>query len=166
MVSGDKFRTLWPLPGGVGNYLTTLEWIVAQVAAVGRTEEVAARIVDRYDVGSLKTATSYLRVVHALGLIEISGQSVYLTRRGRTFLDAPSPAIVEEVLNARIAGCTDITAELARRPRRIGPLTELMREQGHSWSTNTQVRYRLRWLEEVGAVERQGTTRPEYRVTD
>ena len=164
MAPTGMFRTLWPLPGGVGNYLKTLEWIVKQVAEVGRTDAVAGLLVERFGVSNRKTAMSYLRVAHTLGLIEISGPSTYLTPEGEAYAVTPSPTLVAKVLNSRIVGCADITAELARRPRRIGPLTQLMRERGHTWSTNTQVRYRLRWLEEVGEVQRQGTVRPEYHT--
>lgn len=166
MGRGDKFQTLWPLPGGAGNYLSALEWIVRQVADDDRTEDIVDRMVTHYGLASHKTAASYLRVPHVLGVIEIVGNSVYLTAVGKEFLATPAATIIETGLVTRISGCTDITAELARRPRRLGPLAELMRERGHSWSTNSQVRYRLRWLEEVGVVGRKGTTRPEYHVVD
>ncbi|WP_338857834.1 hypothetical protein WDY80_23870 (plasmid) [Gordonia hongkongensis] len=166
VVRNEKFQTLWPLPGGVGNYLFALEWIVGQVAGVERTESVVDQMVAHYSLASRKAAVSYLRVAHTLGLIEIVGSSVYLTPVGKAYIASPCPKLVEESLVSRVSGCADITAELALRPRRLGPLAELMRERGHRWSTNSQVRYRLRWLEEVGVVGRRGTSRPEYHMVD
>lgn len=158
-------KTLWPLPGGSGSYLATLSWLLAQVASTAKTAEVIQRMVEQYQLTSYKAAGSYLRVPHTLGLIEIVGASVYLTTVGRDYLGDPSPGIVRDLLETRVSGCTDIVGVLNGRPRRIGPLTERMRELGHSWSTDKQVRYRLRWLEEVGVVERLGGIRqPEYRI--
>lgn len=161
-----KSKTLWPLPGGSGHYLATLSWVVEQVEGTTRKADVLGRMVERFGLSSHKAADSYLRVPHTLGLIEIVGQSVYLTDVGLDYLHNPSREVVRDMLNTRISGCTDIAAALDGRPRRIGPLTAMMRELGHHWSTNSQVRYRLRWLEEVGVVERLGGTRQtEYRIT-
>lgn len=159
-------KTLWPLPGGSGSYLSTLSWLLERVQNSVKTAEIVQRMVEQYNLQSHKAAASYLRVPHTLGLIEIVGESVYLTAVGREYLRNPSPSIVRDLLGARVSGCTDIVGVLQDRPRRIGPLTVRMRELGHTWTTDKQVRYRLRWLEEVGVVERVGGIRqPEYRVS-
>lgn len=159
-------RTLWPLPGGTGNYLNALLWILTAVEATSETEAVVSRMMERFQLSSRKATKSYLRVVDALGFIEIVGNSVYLTPQGNAYLSHPSSDTVRVALLQNIEGCVTLAEILVQRPSRIGRLLAEMRAAGHTWTTDSQVRYRLRWLEEVGAVERLGGVRPEYRLVD
>lgn len=158
-------RSLWPLPGGTGQYLASLSTILHLVAETTDTDTVLDQIVANFDrARSHKTARSYLRVVDSLGLARLDGPVVRLTPLGREYLRTRDPAIVRAALLDRVEGTAELLSLLRQQPARIGLLHQRMRANGYQWRTLSQVRYRLRWLEEVGAVTRHGRARPEYRV--
>ena len=164
MSDAPKARTLWPLPGGRGSYLSTLRRILHMVAQTTDTERVIDEFVAGYHLDSRTTARSYLRVVHTLGFVDLVGSSVYLTRAGKAELAEPDTDRVRRALLTRVAGTREILSALRARPLRIGPLRERLRGAGYGWSSETQVRYRLQWLEEVGAIECSAAHWAEYRI--
>jgi hypothetical protein len=88
---------------------------------------------------------------------------------GNPVVDRGVPATKDHASATRtprpwVDGVSEVIQLLRRQPMRIGRLHERMQADGYRWSTLGQVRYRLRWLEEVGAVTRFGTVRPEYRL--
>jgi hypothetical protein len=158
---------LWPLPGGVGHYMETLLWLVEVAQSVPVGTDIVDAMMERYSLSSRKTALSYLRVPHSLGFLELIGDSVYVTDQGNALLKSKDKHLVEAALLQRIEGCRVVIEALTERPRRLGHLIEQMSDMGfEQWSTGSQLRYRLRWLEECGVVERIGTTRPEYKLVD
>lgn len=161
-----KLRTLWPLPGGSGHYLDSLAQIVEIVAGTTDVGNVVTRMVESFNLSSPKAARSYLRVLGSLGMVELAGSSIYLTTEGSRFRAERASTIVRHALLTRIAGCDEILTILRRRPLRIGLLGEELHVQGYGWATLSQLRYRLRWLEEVGLVKRRGSARPEYCLVD
>lgn len=163
MTEKSRFRTLWPLPGGSGAYLRSLRWIVENSKNSCTVAELQTSLVRRFDLKGHRTSISYLRVVHSLGLIEIVGKSIYLTPTGIAFLNSEDPGIIRQALLDRIEGCDLMLDILADRPLRISVLLLKLNEAGkYSWATQAQVRYRLRWLEEVGEIVRIGKGQPEY----
>jgi repressor of nif and glnA expression len=165
MSDTPKARTLWPLPGGSGTYLAGLRRILGMVEQTSDRETILDQLVAAYGLTSRKAARSYLQVLNTLGFVEVVGRSVYLTPEGRKELAKPNRARVRQALLGRVAGCTELLEALGKRPLRMAGAAEHLRAAGFRWSTQTQVRYRLRWLEEVGDVERHGNARPEYRLT-
>lgn len=160
-----RARTLWPLPGGAQTYGDSLLYVLGMVSSHTDTGQVVEGLMDRSQLKSSKAGRSYLRVIHTLGFVDLVGQSVYLTESGRAYLGSPSRAALADALLSRVAGCEEIVALLRPRPLRISALAERMADQGYEWSTLSQLRYRLRWLEEAGLVERHGIARPEYALT-
>lgn len=135
------------------------------VEATSDRERVIERMMRDYSLSSAKAARSYLQVPHTLGFVETVGLSVYLSQNGRRELVGPDPLRVREALVTRIAGVEELLSAISKRPLRMGGAQEAMRRSGFGWATQAQTRYRLRWLEEVGDVERVGCARPEYRLT-
>lgn len=157
-----RAATLWPLPGGSGEHLTALTRILEWVRDLGSTRAVMAAIVGGFpNVSSTKTAESYLRVPSTLGLVEIDGPVCDLTDHGAGFLDDHDPARVKALLVERVAGVSELLRimDSGARSWRIGVLLERMQQCGFRWDRPNQVRNRLRWLEEVGAVGREGDRR-------
>jgi hypothetical protein len=161
----SRSRSLWPLPGGSGEYLASLHSILEMVHASTDTDEVLDQLLSAFPaVASRKAARSYLHVVNDLGLVDLDGPAIRLTTAGQKYRETKDAKVVERALLNRIAGVPELLALIAQRPRRLGLLCEAMRHEGFSWSTQSQVRYRLRWLEEVDWVTRHGQARPEYRL--
>jgi len=169
MVTNPRIsRTLWPLPGGVGSYLSSLVTFLEIVAGSESMDSAVASVLGHFSqVSSLKAARSYLHVVADLGLIEIDGYRVVLTEAGDEYLRTRDTSLVSQALTARIAGVNTILQILVSRPRRMGLIhAELQRSGFSSWRTDKQVRHRLRWLEEVGLVGKRGRGRPEYYLVE
>lgn len=93
------------------------------------------------------------------------GESTYLTDSGQAWSATGDVEIIRKALLNRVAGCSEILTLLAQRPLRTGALAEQLAVLGYEWRTLSQVRYRLRWLEAVGLVDRIGKVRPEYSPT-
>lgn len=152
------------MPGGQ-DYLAALERLIDTISASQDTEEVLDRLMERFGLASRKAALSYLRVASTLDLVTLLGPHVSLTRSGLAYAETHSPALVRHALLERVAGTEELLAAIDESPMRMSGACEHMRTLGYDWSTQSQVRYRLRWLEAVGLVERVGVgTRPIYRV--
>lgn len=163
----ERVRTLWPLPGGSGGYLAAVSEMLRMVRLTTDTDEVVDNVVGRFEaVRSRKAARSYLHVLGHLGLVDMDGPVIRLSASGTSFLSSHNPAIIREALVTRIAGVAELINILRKRPARIGLLLPQLQARGYQWTTMSQVRYRLRWLEELGVVTRHGRARPEYRAAE
>jgi hypothetical protein len=163
--SPRKFRTLWPLPGGTGSYLASAAKILAIITAAEDTGDAVDELVAQFPgVRSKKAALSYLRVLVSLGLVNLDGPKLLLTREGHEFFSQRDPTIIKDALIRRISGVEELLNILRINPGlRIGLLVPHLRAIGYEWTTYSQVRYRLLWLQEVGVVERTGRARQQYR---
>jgi hypothetical protein len=103
-------------------------------------------------VESLATANGYIRVLVALGFVEPGGGQVSLTPAGREFIEKHDVELVREVLRTRIVGIKELLEELAKGPRTMEQLQQVLGEVGLAWETNAQLGWRLHWLESVGLV--------------
>jgi hypothetical protein len=159
---------LWPLPGGAGSYLPSLATILELVARSESSDSAVKAIEAQFSqVSSLKACRSYLHVVANLGMIDIDGYHVAVTEMGSEYRRTKDPRLVRSALMDRIEGVKTILEILHERPRRIGLLHAELKQRGFvSWTTDKQVRYRLRWMEELGMVGKRGSARPEYFVDE
>lgn len=151
------------MPSGSGNYLGAVEVFLRLALDEPAVEDFLDRVRSEYgSVSSGKAAREYAHVVIDLGLLDFDRGFVRLTDVGGEYLRSRDRAIVRRALENRIAGVSELLRELGEEPDRIGLLAPRLREHGFGWKGHSQVRYRLRWLEEVGAVERVGRGRPTY----
>jgi len=99
-------------------------------------------------------------------MLERSRGRFVRTDIGDSFVRTGRHEIVLAQLIARIAAVEEIIDVLRTTPLRIGLLQQELLESGLiSWRTDKQVRYRLRWLEELGVLRREGKARPVYSLT-
>lgn len=165
--AGRKAQSIWPLPGGTGHLLESLHTFVGLAASRPTTDDYIDSVIDEFPgVTSAKAARSYMRVAIDLGFIETSGGRIVLSPDGVRFRRSHSTRLVRDALLDRIAGVDDLIDELTASPTRIGLLLPRMQARGYSWQTTSQVRYRLRWLEEVGVVSQEGRARPIYSIVN
>jgi hypothetical protein len=161
-----KYRTLWPLPGGGGQFLKSLRSMLLQVEKNRTRDQMVAFIFKKFpNVESEKAARSYLLVLHSLGLAEFPRLRSRLTPEGKAFLETRDIAIIRRVLLERIVGVSDLVELIHEQPRRIGLLLAAMNERGFQWSTASQIRYRLRWMQECDMVKVNGNARQTYLLT-
>jgi len=158
-------RSLWPLPGGTGKYLASLARFVSLAEDNPHIDEYVQRVVKSFrGVVSEKTARSYTHVAIDLGMLELHRNHVTATADGVRFAKTRDARIVEAALRSKIAGVDELLGELAAEPARIGELLPRMKSKGFNWTGLSQVRYRLRWLQEVGLVTAEGRARPIYAL--
>ena len=163
--TGRKAASIWPLPGGTGHLLESLGTFIDLAADRPLVDDYVYAVIDEFPgVTSAKAARSYMRVVIDLGFAETSRGRISITPDGRRFRRSGSPKIVRDALRKRIAGIDELIDELKTEPDRIGLLLPRMQGRGFAWTTTSQVRYRLRWLEEVGMVTQEGRARPIYSI--
>jgi hypothetical protein len=147
------YRSLWPLPGGNQAYVGALEKLLPLASDQPTTPEFIARLQGEFpQVESMATSNGYIRVLVALGFIELSAGQVSLTPAGREFAEQRDVRLVHDALEARIVGVKELLAELEDGPRTMEQLQQVLSELGLAWETNAQVVWRLHWLESIGLV--------------
>jgi hypothetical protein len=147
------YRSVWPLPGGNQAYVTALEKLLPLAADQPTRTEFISRLQHEFpQVGSLATANGYLRVLVALGFIELGSGQISLTPTGREFVRTRDVEFVREALRTRVVGVSELISELGDGPRTLQQLQQVLTDLGLAWETNAQVGWRLHWLESVGLV--------------
>jgi len=147
------YRALWPLPGGNQSYVTALEALMPHAKDQPATNEFIKRLQQDYpQVESIATANGYIRVLVALGFIEIDGGRINLTPSGRDFAETRDVEIVRSALRNRIVGITEMLTEFQNGPRTKEQLQRVLTTLGLAWETSSQVGWRIHWLESVGLI--------------
>jgi hypothetical protein len=147
------YRSLWPLPGGNQAYVLALEKLLPAAADQPTTTEFIRRLQETFpQVESLSTANGYIRVLVALGFVEVSSGQISLTPSGREFVESHDLHVVREALRMRIVGVKELLDELKDGQRTMTQLQEVLAEVGLAWETNAQLGWRLHWLESAGLV--------------
>lgn len=157
-------RALWPLPGSATDYSETI-LVLLRMAEDSPPVPSYCRRLEVSFPRVATTASGYLKSLTNVGLVECKEGEVRLTSAGRRLLRG-SRSVLPELLVARVAGVSDLMTSLSRKPMRIGHLHAQLQERGFAWRTQSQVRYRLRWMEAAGIVERVALSRyPQYALT-
>jgi hypothetical protein len=158
------YRSLWPLPGGNQAYVVALEKLLPLAGDQPTTADFISRLQQQFpQVESLATANGYIRVLVALGFVELSGGQVSLTPAGRDFVETRDIELVREALRVRVVGVNELLAELENGPRTMEQLQQVLTELGLAWETNSQVGWRLHWLESAELVVADDG---EYKLAD
>lgn len=158
------YRSLWPLPGGNQAYVAALKKLLPLAFDQPTTSLFISRLQKEFpQVESIATASGYVRVLVALGFVEISNGQIALTPLGRAFAETHDVELVREALRARVVGVKELLDELSQGPRTIEDLQHVLADVGLAWETNAQLGWRLHWLESVNLVFAEGGT---YRLVE
>jgi restriction system protein len=156
--ASGMYRALWPLPGGNQAYVTALEKLLPCAGDQPTTSIFIARLQEEFpQVESLATAKGYIRVLVALGFIDVDGDQVSLTPSGRDFVDTNEVELARAALLTRIVGVREMLDELGAGSRSMEDLQGVLANAGLVWETNSQLGWRLHWLESVGLVVQEGS---------
>ena len=162
----DRVRTFWPLPGGRKAWKSSLDQMLQFVA------EQAPRMVDAVEwmirsfgaVTSEKVARSYWRVPKSLGMLQTDGERLALTAEGAEYLKDRSPVVLLQIILSKVLGVREVLQYLSERPHTMEELlARLQAELGVEWETDTQVLWRVGWLEVLGAAWHEGSLWQEAR---
>jgi hypothetical protein len=166
-LASEKFKGIWPLYGGKGNYVLTLKRILEKICKENpTTDQLVSWLRTEYKSFSESVPSHVLRVVERnLGFIQKVGRQVSLTSSGEEFLKTNENRLVLDALQKRVLGFDEILSMLSKSPGLS--LTEihkgLVEKFNLDWKTTAQTMFRLAWLVSLGfAVEQHG----KYHLTD
>ena len=157
--SNNKSRSLWPLPGGVNSYIETLNDLLNKVDKEKCTKQdlITWFASDYENVTSLKTAAGYLNVPKNMGLITFVGNEVQLKKEGKEYLNSQDLDYLYKTISLNILAFEDIYELLlkSKKPKSEQELLEYVNENFDvEWSTLAQINFRLRWLLNIGKIEK------------
>lgn len=165
-------RSVWPLPGGQLQYLTTLEQIVkwADKSNFPTNTSFGEWLKGQFNVNSDKTVAGYLQVVVALGMLDKGKDGVLsIPALGRQFLgltgDGKTRLILDRFMTAYLA-FREILGVYRSAPEPVHLETLITTLQPHfpSWTSPAQYEYRNTWLLSLGCLRQvKGRT---YEITD
>jgi hypothetical protein len=147
------YRSLWPLPGGNQAYVTALAKLLPHAANQPTTHDFIGRLQQEFpQVESIATANGYIRVLVALGFVEVESGQMSLTPIGRQFIETHDIELVRDALRERVVGVRELLEALEQGPRTMDELQSVLAESGLAWETKAQLGWRLHWLESVELV--------------
>ena len=166
-MSSEKFKGIWPLYGGMRNYVLTLGKILERVNQENPTmDQLVSWLKSEYKASSETVPYGMLRVVNkCLGFIQEVGGRVKLTLAAEEFLRTGENRLVLDGLRRRVLGFEEILSMLAESQRLNLAETHkgLLERCNLDWRTNAQTMYRLNWLISLGFV---GKEYGKYFLTD
>jgi MoxR-like ATPase len=155
---GDKFAAVYPLPGGVRAYKTTLDALLRWIQALQPTNAVFfEHLAAEYDVSGRTAANGYRNLLKGFGLIAIlDDDRISITPVGNDYLAEPTPQRVFEILHSNFTGILETLVVIRANP---GSSTEetnqlLAKVLGATWQTSNQASFRRNWMLSIGAIER------------
>jgi hypothetical protein len=153
--------SLWPLPGGQENFVTTMSIVLRYVGDAEPTlDQFIQWMLSTFErVNSKKTAKSYIEMVRLAGLIEPRGDRLTLTADAATYLASNDPEDLLRTMCDNIAGLEETLERVRLTPSTPAEIETFLNELlGTSWSSQAQAGYRLQWLESFGKLgKRDGT---------
>lgn len=149
---------LWPLPGGVREYKTTLDALVAFIArAPISTSAFYDHLRDDYEVTGLTSRRGYRNLLIYTRYVSIDDQEVMsATAEGLAYLERRDPGDLFERMVAIYRGLLEVLVIVQALGRaESARLSELLQAlMGTSWDTDNQVSFRRNWLLSLGMTER------------
>lgn len=150
---------LWPLPGGnqnlVGSALKMLRF-------VAQTEPTQEQMIDWMltafpKVKSKKTSSGYIRVLKTLGLTAFDGETINITEPGSDALTKDPNEIILRQLCTCVAGVDNYLEALQEKPMTHQESHQFFKDElSVDWETDYQTKMRTLWLENVGAIRKEG----------
>ena len=155
----DKRLGIWPLPGGVREYKSTLDAILGTLAREPLSDaQFTALLADEYEVTGEVAIKGYRAFLTNTGLVTAAGGSLGLTEKGRAYVEGLDPGTLFEILHECFAGMLAllVIAETQGRVSAGRANDMLMALLGASWATKNQSSFRRNWLLSIGATDRTG----------
>ena len=157
-ISG-KNLSLWPLPGGQGNYVQTMWTMLTFVSEREPTlDEFIGWMTKTFEkVNSRRTAKGYIEMVRLAGLVEPREDRLVLTSGAASYLASTDQEELYRTMCNHIAGLEETLDRIRQAPVTLSELTAFLNSLlATQWDTDAQAGWRVRWLESFGKVYRAG----------
>jgi hypothetical protein len=152
----DKYQAFWPLPGGVENYVSTLQKALAFIKENRPAEQKLAEwfMGSFQTVKSVKNAQSYIRTtLRHSGLVDYDKHGLFLTQAGENYLAAPDSFRLFSTLDENILGFSEVLRMIPEGEYDMEELGQrLPRELALPWEEAHQTKWRVNWLRSMGFV--------------
>lgn len=158
-VDSEKSRSIWPLPGGIYNYIETLNRLLYTIKNGTKDKKGLIKwvITNFENVKSEKTTWGYINVPRNMGLIFFKDGIFGLTESGQNYLNTKDLNNLYETISKNILAFDDIYQFLktVQTPQSQEEILEYLKENFDiEWSTFAQVNFRLLWLENLKKIKR------------
>ena len=154
-----KFSSFWPFPGGISNYVQTLQKALNFIYKnKPNKKQLEYWFIDTFPkVKSEKNAKGYVtNVLKNSGLLVFSRNEIVLSENGRRYLDKPSNELLFSIFNDNILGFENIIKLLGESPSTMDELhknvVKELKQFGINWSTTYPILYRMNWFRSMGFV--------------
>ena len=161
----EKFKAIWPLPGGGTKYVNTLTRILKRIRENNPTyDELLKWFVSEFRLRGEKTPRSCLVYIRRFGFFKRIGERLSLTEDSLKFLESGNYKIVYEVIDNAVLGLDDILSWLSEEILSEDEIHErLVKKYNLNWKTSGQTYYRLCWLRSLGYINKKGR---KYHLTN
>jgi 5-methylcytosine-specific restriction protein B len=153
----EKRLGIWPLPGGVREYKSTLDALLGKLAREPLTDaQFATLLADEYEATGETAIKGYRAFLANTGLVTTTGGKLEITPRGRDYFERCDPTVLFEILHREFAGILELLVITETQDRvSAGRANEmLMALLGTSWASINQCAFRRNWLLSLGATDR------------
>ncbi|MDL5045915.1 restriction endonuclease [Oscillatoria amoena NRMC-F 0135] len=156
----EKNRAIWPLPGGINNYIETLNSFLEQIEKGNNTKKGLSKwyLTTFESVSSESTIQSYINVPKNMGLIRFENGVYQFTDDGRKYFKSKDNEFLYEIISSHILAFDDVYEyinSLARPVNEEEILNYLRDSFDIEWTTYAQVNFRLLWLMNLNKVFRK-----------
>lgn len=155
-----RFAGIYPLPGGVRQYKTTLDALLTWIADEPRSvQELGQHLRDRYEAYGAAAIPGYRRLLMNLGFVEERDDILELTEQGHAYRASGDPLKLfdcfyetfDGMLETLVITDTPKGAGLDETHRLLNTLLDI------NWQSNNQSNFRRNWLLSLGLTERAPT---------
>ena len=159
IIDSDKYRVMWPLPGGVDSYVETLINLLIEIRD-GNNDQ--SKLVNWFiesfeDVTSIETSKGYLRVPRYIGVIDIHKGNVELTAEGTIYLKNRDNDYLFNLISKNILAFDDVYAFIKSSETGVSEsdILDFLRNNFNiNWTSNAQVNFRVRWMMNLNKIYR------------
>ena len=160
MVGGptdEKLAGLSPLPGGVREFKTTADELLARIGDGCSRAELEAHFRTRYEVTGKTALQNYIGLLARLGLIRLEGTNVILGENAANYLPGRTPLALFRILDETFSGFLEMLV-VAKEMGAFGDAESVALFKqllDVDWESPNQVSFRRNWLLSLGAFERE-----------
>ncbi len=147
----EKSRSIWPLPGGINNYVETLNNFLAQINSGNNSKKGLGKwyLSNFESVSSEATIQSYINVPKNMGLIRFENGVYEFTDDGNKYFKSNDKELLYDIISKNILAFDDVyeyinTSKVPVNEEEI--LNYLKDSFDIEWTTYAQVNFRLLWL--------------------
>lgn len=157
-IDTDKNKSIWPLPGGIYNYIDALDKLLTEIQDGKKDKKsITNWIIKNFEnVKSEKTCLGYINVPKSMGLIFFKEGIIYLTDAGIQYLKSKDIQFLYETISKNILAFDDIYEFLntVKEPQNVENIMDYIKDNFDiEWTTYAQVNFRLLWLINLNKVK-------------